>query len=211
MELPGIIPLFPLPNAVLFPGVMLPLHIFEERYRDMVRDAEASEDKLIGMTLLRGDWQESYYEQPEIFAVGCAGRMVRCERLDDGRYNILLQGVREFEICRELGDSSYRQADVAWRETLSEDVPEVLSNRVRALTAKFLETRDPELARRLLDDASMSKDLLVNFLSYSLDCTPVEKQALLESRSLDERATRLCDTLEFALGGGGFDAGGSVH
>lgn len=211
MALPDTIPLFPLPNAVLFPGVLLPLHIFEERYRDMVRDTENSDSKMIGMVLLRGDWQEKYYGQPEIFAIGCAGRMVQSERLDDGRYNILLQGVREFEVGSELGETAYRRARVSWRSPPSEELPGNLRGEVRSVTERFLADRDVELARRLLADPSVSDEMLVNFLSYAIDCPPMEKQALLEASSLGDRAGRLCQILEFALGGGGFDGGGTVH
>jgi Lon protease-like protein len=115
MELPPHVPLFPLPNAVLFPGVPLPLHIFEPRYREMVRDVERSEDKLIGMVLLRGEWRKDYYGRPDIYPVGCAGRMVSVEPLPDGRYNILLQGVREFAVRDETADHSYRRGAVEWR------------------------------------------------------------------------------------------------
>src|SRR5262245_40726916 len=108
-ELPGLIPLFPLPNVVLFPGVPLPLHIFEPRYRDMVRDTPAGERSLIGMVLLRGDWRKEYYQNPEVFAVGCAGRVMSVQPLPDGRYNILLHGLREFVIENEVRERSYRQ------------------------------------------------------------------------------------------------------
>ena len=75
MDLPSTIPVFPLPSVVLFPGVPLPLHIFEPRYREMVRDAAASHE-MIGMALLRGDWRRDYEGNPDIFEVGCAGKIV---------------------------------------------------------------------------------------------------------------------------------------
>ncbi len=212
MELPESIPLFPLPNVVLFPDVLLPLHIFEERYRDMVRDAEAGEAKLIGMVLLRGEWQEEYHGRPNVFPTGCAGRIIRSEKLDDGRYNILLQGVREFEVRREVGEDLYRRAEVSWRRDSTGDLPEALGEQVRSLATRFLEHQDADLARRLLDGPSMVEGRrLVNFLSFALDWPPMEKQALLEAGSTGERAARLCQVLEFGIGGGGSQAGGSVH
>jgi hypothetical protein len=177
----------------------------------MVRDTEQGDSKMIGMVLLRGDWEERYYERPEIFAIGCAGKMVQSERLDDGRYNILLQGVREFAIATEIGETSYRRARVSWRSPASEGLPELLREEVRSVTERFLADRDVELARRLLADASVSDEMLVNFLSYAIDSPPLEKQALLEASSLEDRAGRLCQILEFALGGGGFERGGTVH
>ncbi len=211
MELPVAIPLFPLPNVVLFPGVLLPLHIFEPRYRDMVRDAEGSESQMIGMVLLRDDWRERYHDRPDIFPVGCAGRMVRSKRLDDGRYDIVLQGVREFEISAELGETTYRRAEVHWRGEASDSVSEQQREHLRSLTERYLANRNADLARRLLDDPAMSDGLLVNFLGYALDWPAMEKQALLEAPTLDERSARLCQVLEFALGGSGFEGSGSVH
>ena len=199
MELPAIVPLFPLPNAVLFPGVPLPLHIFEPRYREMVRAVERSEARLIGMVLLRGEWRKEYYGNPEIFSVGCAGRMVSVEPLADGRYNILLHGVREFTIGGERRERSYREGEVVWRPAPGGGVPSELRTRIHALMQRFLEEREPTLVSRLLNDRSLSDELLINFLCYALDFSPMEKQALLEAPGLAERGRRLCDVVQFAL------------
>src|SRR5437867_2777472 len=94
VPLPRLIPLFPLPNVVLFPQVLLPLHIFEPRYREMVKDVAESDDELIGMILLRGH-EDLADPGHDVFTIGCAGRMIRKVDLPDGRSNILLQGVRE--------------------------------------------------------------------------------------------------------------------
>ena len=202
MDFPSTIPIFPLPNAVLFPGVPLPLHIFEPRYRQMVRDTVQREDRVIGMVLLRGAWRMEYYGNPEVFPVGCAGRMVSVEALDDGRYNILLHGLREFVIDQEVGDRPYRQAEVTWRSAASGDLAPGFRTRIQKLMHLFLADRDSTLVRKLLDDASVSDELLVNFLCYALEFAPVEKQALLETLSLPDRGTRLCEVVQFALDAG---------
>ena len=199
MELPRRIPLFPLPNAVLFPGVPLPLHIFEPRYREMVRDVERCEEKLIGMVLLRGEWRKDYYGRPDIYPVGCAGRMVSVEPLPDGRYNILLQGVREFALLGESGEHSYRQGEVEWRAADTAGVPSELRTRIHALVHRYLEEHEPTLVARLLSDPTLSDELLINFLCYALDFSPMEKQALLEAPALGDRGRRLCDVVQFAL------------
>src|SRR6476661_1177747 len=100
-----LLPLFPLPN------VFLPLHIFEARYREMVADAVAS-DRLIGMVLLRPGWERDYEGRPPIYPVGCSGVITHAERLDDGRYNIVLRGVERFRILEEEGSRSYRSATI---------------------------------------------------------------------------------------------------
>lgn len=201
MDLPSRVPLFPLPNAVLFPGVPLPLHIFEPRYREMVRDVERLEARLIGMVLLRGEWRTEYYRSPEVYPVGCAGRVVSVEPLADGRYNILLHGVREFTVVGEQGGHSYRVGEVRWRVAPDGGVPSELRTRIHALMQRFLEEREPTLVSRLLNDHSLSDELLINFLCYALDFSPMEKQALLEAPGLAERGARLCDVVQFALEG----------
>ena len=199
MDPPVLVPLFPLPNAVLFPGVPLPLHIFEPRYREMVRDAERSEERLIGMVLLRGEWRKEYYGTPEIYPIGCAGRMVSVEPLADGRYNILLHGVREFTIVAERAGQSYRRGEIVWRKAPEGGVRSELRTRIHALMQRFLEDREPTLVNRLLNDGSLSDELLINFLCYALEFSPMEKQALLEAPGLPERGARLCDVVQFAL------------
>jgi Lon protease-like protein len=204
LSLPATIPLFPLPNVVLFPGVPLPLHVFEPRYREMVRDAERSNDRMIGMVLLRGDWRKDYYAAPEVFRVGCAGRMVNVEPLADGRYNIVLHGVREFEIQTEHRDHSYRRADVAWRPAAAAPLAPSLRERIQASVRAYLRGRTSNLPEKLLADPSVPDDLLVNFLCYALDIPPLEKQALLDAAGPTERGDRLYEVVQFALKAGGF-------
>ena len=206
-DLPSVIPLFPLPNAVLFPGVPLPLHVFEPRYREMVQVVSQGDDRIIGMVLLRGDWRKDYYENPPVFRVGCAGRMLSVEPLADGRSNILLHGVREFVISEESHARPYRQATVSWRQPAGGELRPALRRRIRDLVARFLGDGEPKLARKLIDDPSVSDELLVNFLCYALSFPPLEKQALLDVGSLEQRGTRLCEVVQFALEGGGMGGG----
>src|ERR671923_2357088 len=109
--LPGTIPIFPLDKVVLFPNVFLPLHIFEPRYRTMTEDALAG-DRIIGMVLLRPGWERDYEGRPPVYPVGCAGLVTHAERLPDGRYNIVLQGLEKFRILDEDNSRSYRIATV---------------------------------------------------------------------------------------------------
>src|SRR5438034_6247945 len=90
-ELPDSVPLFPLPNVVLFPRAVLPLHIFEERYKAMTADALAGNGQIAMAVLLPG-WEKSYYARPAIEPVVCVGAIISHEKLADGKYNFLLQG-----------------------------------------------------------------------------------------------------------------------
>ncbi|MGH7918275.1 MAG: LON peptidase substrate-binding domain-containing protein, partial [Candidatus Binataceae bacterium] len=94
-DFPETIPIFPLPNFVLFPTVNVPLHIFEARYREMVADVAQSHG-IIGMVMLKGAWERDYYANPDVYEIGCAGKIAGMVRLPDGRYNLVLHGMREF-------------------------------------------------------------------------------------------------------------------
>src|SRR5688572_17268367 len=109
--LPPTIPIFPLPNVVLFPNVFLPLHIFEPRYRAMVADSLEG-DRIIGMTLLQPGFETAYEGRPGVYPIGCAGVVTHTERMPDGRYNIVLRGIEKFRIDDEVGSRSYRMAHV---------------------------------------------------------------------------------------------------
>src|SRR5947209_790301 len=110
--------LFPLPNVVLFPRAVLPLHVFEERYKAMIADALRG-DRQIAMALLRPGWEKNYHGKPAIEPVVCVGKILTHERLPDGRYNFLLQGHTRARLVRELeSDRPYRLAEL---ELLPED------------------------------------------------------------------------------------------
>jgi uncharacterized protein len=196
-ELPSVIPIFPLPNVVLFPQVMLPLHIFEPRYRKMVRDTESQSPPLIGMALLRGNWQEQYEGNPEVFSIGCAGEIVRLSPLPDGRFNILLQGLRRYQIREEVFTEGYRQARVEWDPPLKEELNAGRRQGLQDLLTQYLKKN--EQVQKFLSDPNVDDDFFVNFFAFHLDFSPIEKQSLLEVRPLVERADRLRDMLDFKL------------
>jgi Lon protease-like protein len=194
-----ILPIFPLPNVVLFPNVFLPLHIFEPRYREMVADALES-DRLIGMALLQPGWEHEYEGRPPVYPIGCSGVITHFERLADGRYNLVLRGLERFKILEEDHDRPYRRAVV---ESLLEcgltadDRAAVRNQRAKleTLLAPAVEKSgaDPRTA------AAMSDEDLVHALAQYLDLEPLEKQALLEQHSLRRRAESLVELLEMKI------------
>ena len=210
-ELPDIIPVFPLPNVVLFPGVQLPLHIFEQRYRAMVRDVVDTDPPLIGMALLRGEWQEQYEGNPQVFPIGCVGKVAKTVPLPDGRFNILLQGLREYHIQEEFHDKSYRRARVEWQPQRNEALEPERREAIGRLLESYLQKEDA--VQKLLKDPQINDELFINFFAFQLDLLPIEKQSLLDAATLGERATCLQDIIEFKLsesrwpksGGGGKD------
>jgi Lon protease-like protein len=196
--LPPTIPIFPLPNVVLFPNVFLPLHIFEARYREMVQHA-LDGDRIIGMVLLRPGWETDYEGRPPVYPVGCAGLITHAERLADGRFNIVLRGLEKFRIAAEEAGRSYRLAHV---ESLIEDLNDRDREEMRAQRRRLEALLVPQAEGRASDakvPPSMPDEDLVNALAQYLELEPVEKQALLERDGLVARCRSLIELLEMKV------------
>jgi uncharacterized protein len=185
------ITIFPLPGAVLYPGLQLPLHIFEPRYRAMVSDALAR-DRLIGMIQ-----PQRPEEGAPLFSVGCLGRIGDVEALEDGRFNIILEGQCRFRILSELDVTTpFRQVEA---ELIEENAREVLSPIERAgferEARRFAESQgyavDWDQVSRL-DDLS-----LINGVSQIAPFDPAAKQALLEAPGLNARCELLIQLMQF--------------
>lgn len=192
------IPIFPLPNVVLFPNVFLPLHIFEPRYREMVADT-LDGDRMIGMALLRPGWESDYEGRPAVFPIGCAGLITHHERLPDGRYNIILRGLQKFRIREEEGGRSYRVAHI---EKIDEPGDVVDVGEIRAARRKLEALLVPQPSGRGHDPKvppSMSDEDLINALAQYMELEPLEKQALLERDGLLARCRSLIELLEIKM------------
>ncbi|HKT86389.1 MAG TPA: LON peptidase substrate-binding domain-containing protein [Novosphingobium sp.] len=184
------ITIFPLPGAVLYPGLQLPLHIFEPRYRAMVSDALAR-DRLIGMVQ-----PQRTEEGAPLYSIGCLGRIGDVEALEDGRFNIVLEGRSRFRILSELDVTTpFRQVDAE----LIEDEEEVLSPVERASfereARRFADAQgyavDWDHVSRL-DDMS-----LINGVSQIAPFDSAAKQALLEAPGLGARCELLVQLMQF--------------
>ena len=195
--LPPTIPIFPLPNVVLFPSALLPLHIFEPRYRAMVTDALDGE-RLIGMVMLRPGWEPHYEEDPDVYPIGCAGFITHAEPLPDGRFNIMLRGLEKFRI---LDERPARDGVERYRVARIESIKEVTSvtpasrdarHRLERLLARKLHKNDHDFIPKDVPDAD-----LVHAIAQHLE--PLEKQALLECNSLLERCEVLVELLEMRM------------
>jgi hypothetical protein len=197
-----------LPNVVLFPDVDLPLHIFEPRYRDMVRDAMAG-DHLIGMVLLRPDWRSDYHGSPPIYPIGCVGRIETFEILDDGRSNLVLHGRRRFEILEEVPGRTYRRARVRWCDTPPCGDDPGVRERLRACVVGLLQRAGKAEPEETWDRLPKEWDRLVNLLAFGLPLEEVEKMALLECDGPGPRAARMIEILEFRLAEHGLPGSGA--
>ncbi|HEY6146978.1 MAG TPA: LON peptidase substrate-binding domain-containing protein [Thermoanaerobaculia bacterium] len=178
------IPLFPLPGVVLPPGTLLPLHIFEPRYRAMVADALAG-NRTIGMALL-AEGSDPREAAPLIHPVGGAGRIVEVEELEDGRYNLVLQAEFRYRVLTEAPPDPYRVAEVAELPSIPFPDARQEQSAVRIATETFL-----EIARDLglppLPDPPLSTERLASELALRLRYTPEELQEVLETDALAGR------------------------
>ena len=196
--LPETLPIFPLPNVVLFPQVFLPLHIFEPRYRAMVGEALEG-DRIIGMTLLKPGWEDDYEGRPPVYPIGCAGLITHAERLADGRFNIVLRGLEKFRLLGEDPSKPYRLARV---EPLDEpSCREIATMRTerRKLEHMILAAGRADATREDLSSItppSMPDEDFVNALAQYLNFDPLEKQALLEVPDALARCRSVIDLLE---------------
>jgi len=197
--IPDRLPVFPLPNVVFFPKTYLPLHIFEPRYRRMVGDATMG-GQCIAMALLKEGWESDYYGNPAIYPALCIGRIVSVQPLPDGRSNILLQGLERCEIAEEHFEKSYREATIRVTPLRSDEglTKDVRSGLIDVL-GRYLQAREDSTAWQGFFREEVSDEVLVNTLSTYLDCTPLEKQFLLEADGLHQRARRLNDLVQFML------------
>jgi Lon protease-like protein len=208
--LPPTIPICPLPTAVLFPSVFMPLHIFEPRYRAMVTDALAG-DRIIGMVLLKAGFEADYEGRPPIFPVGCAGVITHSERLGDGRFNIVLKGLEKFRVVDEDTSRPYRLAGI---DAIPELVAEaqraelrLMRQRLETLLAAAVEREggDPKFPPAIPDED------LVNALAQFMGLEPIERQALLERDGVLARCRGLIELLEMKTIGRRSSKSGGVH
>jgi Lon protease-like protein len=186
------IPLFPLPEVVLFPGVRRPLQVYEPRYREMVADALKG-NRIIGTVLLRPGFEGDYEGRPPIYGIGCAGVIEDYQQLPDGRYVILLRGLTTFRVVSEDQRKPYRVARV-------EPVPESLKDDERG-PLSTLRSKLAELLNKALPldveppDPGLEDVEFVNITAQALPMPEADRQSLLERNSVIARARALVERL----------------
>lgn len=202
-DLPDIIPIFPLPGALMLPRSRLPLHLFEPRYLAMFEDCLRTPGRLIGMIQPNsGPGRDSN----TLHTIGCAGRVTQFSETDDGRYMITLSGVSRFRMIEEVdGFTPYRRAQVSWtgfeRDLGPTDVDAKFDRAgFLNLLERYFRARELQTDWDSLKEAD--DELLINSLSMLLGFEPEDKQALLEAPSLSTRRETLVTLIEFAMRSG---------
>lgn len=195
--LPKVIPIFPLPGVILLPRTMLPLHIFEPRYRAMTADALAG-DGVIGM--IQPTNAEGLEGNPEIYQTGCAGKIIEHQQLEDGRYMVTLEGLIRFRVKRELETSNepYRivEADYSTYQDDLEGEKQILADREKLANAIREHLRSLAANVDLSRIDRLNDEQLVNGGSMLIPFVIPEKQALLEAPNLEQRANILRTLLQ---------------
>lgn len=196
------LPIFPLPDLTFFPHTMLPLHIFEARYRAMITDC-LSRDRRLAVVGLRPGYEEAYEGRPAVHDVMGVGRIVQWERMATGRFNLLLQGECRARIDRELpADTLYRMVAATPLDDIGVDAPgvEALASRVRSRAARILATvgrSGVELQATL--DALTDPGRLCDLVASTLIPGSSTRQALLEELHVERRLERLAAALDDLL------------
>lgn len=190
----GPVPIFPLPTLVLFPHTVVPLHIFEPRYRAMVADALKG-DKLIAMALLKPGWEKDYEGAPPVHDVVGVGKILRDEMTEDGRYHILLEGVSRARIEELFPPDPYRRARV---RVLAEPAGAASPDHERlrlGLLAVYASLLTPGPAGPARIEHSLTLGTLCDLLAALLDVEVNEKQAILEELEPLARAARTIEMI----------------
>lgn len=195
-EFSGTVRLFPLPNLVLFPHVMQPLHVFEPRYRAMLEEALAG-DQLVTMAMLAPGWEKDYEGRPPLFPMACLSRVAVHHKVADGAYNVLAVGLKRVRLLRELPPhKSFREAKV---EVCDDCYPPNEAGSTPLLQRKlrnaFMEIlpRLPQAEEQLdqLLGSNVSLGTLTDIISYMLDIELVKKEALLAEPNVHRRTELL--------------------
>jgi Lon protease-like protein len=187
----NVVRLFPLPNLVLFPGVVHGLHIFEPRYRELMADALA-EDDLITMAFINPDWESTGEDPPAISPMVCIGKILSHTEMPDGRYNLFLVGTKRARILNELEvDRPYRMANVSIVEDELEGnfdtslLRHKIVSEFRELAALQPNWNHEALDQFLDDDLPLSH--LIDMIGYASGVEPVDQQSILETPEIAQR------------------------
>ncbi|MCI0453686.1 MAG: LON peptidase substrate-binding domain-containing protein [Candidatus Dadabacteria bacterium] len=195
----GTIPLFPLATVVFFPNTLLPLHVFEQRYRQMVKDVTDSE-RIIGMVLLKPGWEKSYEGSPEIYSVAGMGRIVNSEPLEDGRFNIVLYGLKRVKIVEIVKEHPYRLARVEILEDVHGVNEDIYRERIVELVLRWNEIIGKENESHLINiDTRLPLENLIDAIASLSVSNVFEKQEILEEVNVQKRAEKILTHLEIKI------------
>lgn len=169
------LPVFPLPNVLLYPGAILPLHIFEPRYVQMIEDLALVDDPQLALALLQPGWDQTYFDQPQFFPIAGVGRLVSVQSAPEGRYNVLIEGLSRARLVEQASDKLYRQVAAEWiHEEAAED------GRVAEVREQLCQALEQWSDEEVRSDPARGVGYLADVLLLTLGISIEEKQQLFE-------------------------------
>ena len=201
IESSGEVAVFPLPNTVFFPETALPLHVFEPRYRAMVRETSTGSG-LIAVALLEPGWESDYHGKPAVHEIATVGRIEALVAIPDGRFNIRLDGLQRVRLYGDTGTGPYRVMRYRSIPEQPGAAPEELErSKVDLLATEMCVARElaPQTAGKLVVDSSLSFAAVVNGACSSLPLDPQIRQKLLEIDTLTDRRRQVASILDRIL------------
>jgi Lon protease-like protein len=205
----GRLPLFPLPNCVQLPMTVLPLHIFEPRYRAMAAHAIAGE-KLIGLALLADGWEPDYYGRPPIHPIVCAGRLIHVQQRENGTYDVLLEGLARARVLDEEPGGDFRMAkvEILTETRLGLDDEGVWRHRLDMLLMQVKPEVSGPIRKALgtLMNSQLPLGTLLDLIAHALPVKPQERQRVLDAQDVEARAKRVLEMMTDYAAHAGEDA-----
>jgi len=194
------LPIFPLPNLVLFPGIVVPLKIFEPRYLEMMGDV-LSEDGFIGIVALKPGWEAEYQDKPSVYDVGCKGLIVKCDQADDDSLHVLIRGVGKFRIVNEIEGKSYRRAEViSISDVVAGELDSTGNDLRQELMTQLVDCGDRFINIEQVNELSeLDTNVFINAMSFVSPFDTSSKQFLLEAENVTERYRKYIQLAEFSL------------
>ena len=195
-KLPSIIPIFPLSNFIIFPNTTVPLNIFEPRYIQMINDSMKSH-RMIGMIQPK---KSGELKKPDLYEVGCIGKITSFNETDDGRYLIIINGVSRFKIEEEIkSENLYRSCKVSYQNYIKDLEDKIEEYPIKDLDKIFKDLQNLfEKKGFMVDWSSLKKQNFSNTLNTLSMASPFsleEKQALLEAKNIDVRKSKISEIL----------------
>lgn len=195
----GIVPVFPLSTIVFFPNTLLPLHIFEQRYRDMLSDSLNSE-KIIAMALLKPGWDDNYYGSPDVFEIAGMGRIVSSETFDDGRSNIVLYGLKRIKLVEFTDDTPYRKARIEILNNKNGNDEVTLKEKLKNIVSDWNDMLGTKYKEHWFDiNMNLPLGSLTDVMASVIFTNIFEKQTFLEETDVEKRAKMMIESIETRL------------
>jgi len=195
-EKKGVVPALPLPNVILYPKALLPLHIFEPRYVELIQDTLEGNKQMV-LALLKPGWEKDYFGRPEVFPIAGVGEIVHWDKLPNGKYNILVRGLSRVRIVEEFGGGPYRIAQVELLDERADEIHDsstIAAQKIRLLTGLRRLSEEPVNVPQGVEIGH-----LADIVTIALPIEIYRKQTLFEVVDVRDRVERVIQAIDEVL------------